>query len=680
MSRFTKDEHVSENDLLTKNSDQRLLQWLGSGTAENTLKIATILNEKREQFSQQARDQALMLACKSGRKFRVQVLLGGDANFNATDEDGNTPLLLCAERGHVDIAEILITRGADMNVANLKGETALMLSILPARSRAMVNLLVSHLTIKIDMKDNEGTTALLRAIHARDLDTAAMFYTLHMDADAQINFAHYNWNIKKLRKMFTLELFAGFKKYPLVEAANLGVYEVVELMCLSGADVNLPKHGKTALVVSIENRRLDLVELLIKYKADINKVSKKNTLKYTGSALDFALFEEEIECAKLLLSKGAFLDLRKATFTAVTYHNIESLSFLMETYFEQINSILTSKKIKKLLKHWIESNKYKHDHRSLVFEALLKAKNLLELIIRFGGDVNKCNENGETPLYVAAKIGSIDVIRVLVQSGADVNFQHSDGTTPLMEATARRTDDTDEIVQFLIDAKSNLELTDHQGNTALMLAVTRFKNIELFLNAGANVNQQNKQGRSALMLAIHFNREEAFDLLCQQGADVNLSTGGSNNALSSLLSDVFRITEKWPIILLDHGADTSNLPRTIIHTLIFTGQCNIVTKLVCSGLAPVDVTCNELTRFLKSHWPRLETYSPFSSALINNQKRLAGFFARNLFLTHHDVFTLRNDHVLQKYLYDMNYAECLRLLDEVTHRDFSLTELSFKNN
>jgi len=57
-------------------------------------------------------------------------------------------------------------------------------------------------------------------------------------------------------------------------------------------------------------------------------------------------------------------------------------------------------------------------------------------LLSAGADANKATEDdGSTPLYVAAESGSIDVVDVLVEWGADVNRGlTSDRTTPLFMA------------------------------------------------------------------------------------------------------------------------------------------------------------------------------------------------------------------------------------------------------
>lgn len=69
---------------------------------------------------------ALMYAARNGQADTVLSLIGSGADVNAANIHGETPLMLAASRGNVDIVRALIDGGADIGRKNLKGETALM--------------------------------------------------------------------------------------------------------------------------------------------------------------------------------------------------------------------------------------------------------------------------------------------------------------------------------------------------------------------------------------------------------------------------------------------------------------------------------------------------------------------------------------------------------------------------
>ncbi len=70
----------------------------------------------------------LHLACKIGHYQTVETLLKhGRYDLNGTDDDGFfTPLMWACEYGHTDIAILLLSRGAQVNMQKSDGGSALM--------------------------------------------------------------------------------------------------------------------------------------------------------------------------------------------------------------------------------------------------------------------------------------------------------------------------------------------------------------------------------------------------------------------------------------------------------------------------------------------------------------------------------------------------------------------------
>jgi len=57
-------------------------------------------------------------------------------------------------------------------------------------------------------------------------------------------------------------------------------------------------------------------------------------------------------------------------------------------------------------------------------------------LLERGADPDARDEDGRTPLYIAAANGSVEVARLLLKHGADVNARAIDGSTPLHLAVA----------------------------------------------------------------------------------------------------------------------------------------------------------------------------------------------------------------------------------------------------
>lgn len=90
----------------------------------NKLGDNRILMSQRDQMA--TLNYILRIGCEKNSSFeKVKMAINAGADINAVDTFGNTPLILAASWGHVDIVEHLIARGAAIEVMCNKGETAL---------------------------------------------------------------------------------------------------------------------------------------------------------------------------------------------------------------------------------------------------------------------------------------------------------------------------------------------------------------------------------------------------------------------------------------------------------------------------------------------------------------------------------------------------------------------------
>ena len=126
--------------------------------------------------------------------------------------------------------------------------------------------------------------------------------------------------------------------------------------------------------------------------------------------------------------------------------------------------------------------------------------------------------NGYTPLHVAMfSIKHKQIVEMLVNKGGDVNALPASGATPLFFAVIR---DQKDDVQFLLDHGANVNLPDAYGDTCLDMAL-RLKYggiIQILLDKGADINALDQSQHRPLSYAMGMDDSKWADVLRKKGA------------------------------------------------------------------------------------------------------------------------------------------------------------------
>ena len=134
--------------------------------------------------------------------------------------------------------------------------------------------------------------------------------------------------------------------------------------------------------------------------------------------------------------------------------------------------------------------------------------NVVEFLLRSGLDVNNTvNAAGCTPLHVAASYGVNKLLNILIRYGADVNKQCNNNSTPLMYAVEN---DNYDSIQILLENGANIDLADIDGNTALHYATVNssFETVRYLISSGADINLVNNNGNTVLGIAQFLGRTD----------------------------------------------------------------------------------------------------------------------------------------------------------------------------
>ena len=294
---------------------------------------------------------------------------------------------------------------------------------------------------------------------------------------------------------------------------------------------------------AIPNQRGPEVTLLLIDKgADVNA---KN--KWGMTPLIYAARSVHITVYKKLLEKGAnHLCLDYAGCNAL-YYLIEGHGF--STYYgvkpnaKELIEVLPHDKASLAVVDSETGNSILHHAAANGYLKLVKK------LLKNDVDINKQNNEGETPIIIACKRKQYLVFEFLLKHNADITIKDNNNDTVITIAQQYANQSGDNTLEDIL-IKYNIELplklgeldvnqVDKKGNTALHLATKdctfgTLEKMQELIERGADINLQNKQGKTALMLASWLKKRK---LLIENGANVNLQDNYGKTALIYLMDD-----------------------------------------------------------------------------------------------------------------------------------------------
>lgn len=221
-------------------------------------------------------DEMMSLACRQGKLDIVELLLESGVNVDYRNKAGNTPLLEACSQGHKDVAEYLLDHEASIDAATDTTSDSALTWACTLGNESIVQLLLTRKS-NVEHRTKDGCTALMFAALAGHVDVA----TLLLDCKANIN----------------VESDSN-KDSPLTFACWKGHVDVVKLLLERNANIeHRTKEGFTPLMFSALGGHTTVAKELLKKQAKVNEPSGSNN----DIPLTSACWKGHHEVVKLLL-------------------------------------------------------------------------------------------------------------------------------------------------------------------------------------------------------------------------------------------------------------------------------------------------------------------------------------------------------------------------------------------
>lgn len=331
-----------------------------------------------------------------------------------------------------------------------------------------------------------------------------------------------------------------------------------------------------------------------------------STNEQKAIALHRAVQENNVALVSKLLNEGAnvnYIDINSGTplHTAAENGNIEITQILLQfnadirakdkygrttldTAFWNGGEYLTSIILEKLDDINISTNN--RDDTPLHLAVELCYSELVNVILKRGGQVDAKKYRGKTPLHLACVVGNGLIARSLLQFGADYNCKDENGDTPLIIASRNGKED---VVRALLDYDVDVNVRVRRGESALHFLIENkvsVSTIRLLLSKKAEVNFGSIINRTPLHICAIYDQAEIAEALLEYHAYPNAQD--SNGQLPLHLA-CMQGNESVIRLLINYGSNlnTANeLGKTPLHHAVVFGCNRIVELLLLEGANP----------------------------------------------------------------------------------------------
>ncbi|XP_037249680.1 ankyrin-2 isoform X40 [Falco rusticolus] len=557
---------------------------------------------------------ALHIAARKDDTKSAALLLQNDHNadvqskmmVNRTTESGFTPLHIAAHYGNVNVATLLLNRGAAVDFTARNGITPLHVASKRGNTN-MVKLLLDR-GGQIDAKTRDGLTPLHCAARSGHdqvvellLERGAPLLARTKNGLSPLHMAAQGDHVECVKHLLqhkapvddvTLDYLTA-----LHVAAHCGHYRVTKLLLDKRANPNARAlNGFTPLHIACKKNRIKVMELLVKYGASIQAITESGL-----TPIHVAAFMGHLNIVLLLLQNGASPDVTNirgetALHMAARAGQVEVVRCLLrngalvdarareeQTPLHIASRLGKTEIVQLLLQHMAHPDAATtNGYTPLHISAREGQVDVASVLLEAGASHSMSTKKGFTPLHVAAKYGSLEVAKLLLQRRASPDSAGKNGLTPLHVAAHY---DNQKVALLLLEKGASPHATAKNGYTPLHIAAKKnqMQIASTLLNYGAETNILTKQGVTPLHLASQEGHTDMVTLLLEKGSNIHVATKTGLTSLHlAAQEDKVNVAE----ILTKHGANQdaqTKLGYTPLIVACHYGNIKMVNFLLKQG-------------------------------------------------------------------------------------------------
>lgn len=518
---------------------------------KNSDKVKWVLNHKPGP-SQDSKDTAF---CKIGNNSQeiAEILLLHGANVNAIS-GVSSPLISAIMAGNIPVVTWLIANGASVELESKAGTPLLVAGQFSDNTQGEIIQILIDSGADIHKISSTQDTAILHYVIAHNfIDIAKTLIGLGVD----------------LRKLSALG------ETPITMAAKYGHLEIMKALIEKDPTLvnNVNSNGASALLVAINQGKLDIVQELIAANADINL---KDAAEH--SALYYAIEQGNVELAKMLIDNGALNQCNEETIRQYLFSAIAA-----GEAFTDIALTLIDKTDLNNIDSMDELNS-----TALLWAAQEGNLDIFEKLLEKGANIQHVNNEGWNALFYASYYGNVEIVNKIINEdptiSTTVNFQDEGKATALLHAVAN---DHADIALMLLAAGADPNISDINEDSPLIITKNAIL-AQALINNGASVDHKNQTGWTLLLYAVKEGNNELALTLLGAGADPNITDPNGDTPLmlvqdSKLAEELIhkgaevnhQLTDGWSVL---HSAVSNNLTEVALSLLEAGADPNVVSS------------------------------------------------------------------------------------------------------